>query len=248
MLTKQSKVRRDRPDAAAPATADDIEEQRERLYEDVERRRLKEWDNHQRSHRADEDQNPNRAFIDVALGDALLGRLVVELFDDTVPLTVAHFRAFLTGSGGLDLATGTKLDYLHCPLVNVGAGGGALVFGSMGRDGGGLRDESFTRRHTQRGLLTMMSRGPHMGGFAFGVTLGPAPDLDFRQVIFGRVVDGLPLLEKLEGLPVDVVGRPLVPVTITLCGVLSGERPSGTWQNAAARGTGDDENDAEVEE
>lgn len=235
MPTKQAKVRRDRADVTALGVADDTEELRERLYRDVEERRLKEWENYRRSHRADEDQNPNRAFIDITVGDALMGRLVVELFGSTTPTTVAHFRALVSGSYGVDAATKSKLDYLHCPVVNISAQQNVLVFGSTGGTSGAghpLRDENFKHRHNERGLLTMMSRGPHTGGYPFGVTLGPAPAFDFHQVVFGRVVDGLPLLEKLQSLPTDNVGRPLSPTIISLCGVLTGERPPGTWDSS----------------
>ncbi|ESL05469.1 hypothetical protein TRSC58_06882 [Trypanosoma rangeli SC58] len=73
----------------------------------------------------------------------------------------------------------------------------------------------------------MITDGPHTSGSVFGITLGPSPSLDFKQVVFGRAVDDLTLLDKLERLPLDAIGRPLVPAVVTFCGALTGPKPSG---------------------
>ncbi|RNF18060.1 cyclophilin [Trypanosoma conorhini] len=201
-------------------------------YQDVEERRLKEWENYQRSHRSTEEQQSSRAFLDISIGDVLAGRLVLELFEDTAPNTVHNFRALITGSCGVDPTTGVRLDYLDTPVHGVDHAKKLILLGELeslnvSSTGSPLQDEGYRKRHSERGLLTMITDGPHTSGSVFGITLGPSPSLDFKQVVFGRAVDDLTLLDKLESLPLDAIGRPLVPAVVTFCGALTGPKPSG---------------------
>lgn len=200
-------------------------------YQDIEERRLKEWENFQKSNRTPEDQKLNRAFIDISIDDALTGRLVIDLFDNVVPKTVEHFRALITGELGIDKRTGKKIDYLHTKLTRVDTKAGLLHFGSMAMNiVSRIEDENFSLRHTERGLLTMISQGPNTGSFCFGITLKANPDLDFKQVVFGKVIDGINVIDKLESIPVNAVGKPFTPPVIAFCGVLSGVAPPGAWK------------------
>ncbi|KPI89751.1 cyclophilin 9 putative (CYP9) [Leptomonas seymouri] len=242
MPHKVSKMRRDAPQGNGAASSV------EQHYNDIEQRRLKEWENYQKSHRSMDEANANRVFLDIAIGEALAGRLVVELFEDVVPETAAHFRRLVTGEDGVHEATDVKLDYLYTPLELIDKNRGYARFGDLlayGVQLEPLRQETFKIRHTARGLLTMTSYGPHLCNTSFGITLQPAPTLDYEQVVFGKVVDGLSLLEKLDSMPVDAVGRPLLPVYIVLCGTLTGERPPGKWM--ATQEQGGDEEDAVLE-
>lgn len=200
-------------------------------YQDIEERRLKEWENFQKSNRTPEDQKLNRAFIDISIDDALAGRLVIDLFDTVVPKTVERFRALITGELGIDKRTGKKIDYLHTKITRVDAKSGLLCFGSMAMNiVTRIEDENFSLRHTERGLLTMISQGPNTASFCFGITLKANPDLDFKQVVFGKVIDGINVLDRLESLPMNAIGKPLNPPLIAFCGVLSGTAPPGAWK------------------
>lgn len=68
-------------------------------------------------------------------------------------------------------------------------------------------DESLLLKHGEAGLLSMANRGPNTNGSQFFVTLRPAPHLDGKHVVFGRIVDGLPVLEALEQLKTDAGDR-----------------------------------------
>lgn len=237
MLQRLAKQRKDAPPNTQPPSS------REQVYNDIEERRLKEWENYQRVHRSMDEGHASRIFLDIGISEALAGRLVVELFDDLVPEASAHFRRLVTGASGVHEATGVKLDYLYTPLELVDRQHGYARFGDLLAYGvrvEPLRQETFKVRHTTRGLLTMTAYGPHLCNTSFSITLGAAPSLDYKQVVFGKIVDGLPLLEKLESLPLDPVGRPLTPAIIALCGTLTGERPPGKWALRTCR-TNDEE-------
>lgn len=207
------------------------EASRNKAYQDIEERRLKEWENYQKSHRTPEDQRTNRAFIDISIDDAIAGRLVIDLYDTVVPRTVERFRSLVTGDMGVAKDTGTKIDYLHSKLQCIDKKKQLLCFGSFGMNiPFPIEDENFALRHTERGLLTMISHGPNTARTSFGITLSAAPCLDFRHVVFGKVVDGGAVLDRLEAAPVNAVGKPLIAPLIIFCGVLTGSVPPGVWE------------------
>lgn len=229
MMSRKTRKNKDKQDVDALYLVDDAS--RFSAYQDIEERRLKEWENFQKSHRTPEDQKLNRAFIDISIDDALAGRLVIDLFDNVVPKTVEHFRALITGALGVHKRTGKKIDYLRTKITRVDTAESLLYFGSMASNTVScIEDENFSLRHTERGLLTMVSHGPNTASFSFGITLNSNPALDFKQVVFGKVVNGNSLLDKLESIPTNQLGKPLTPPIIAFCGVLTGVAPPGYWK------------------
>jgi len=67
----------------------------------------------------------------------------------------------------------------------------------------------------------MANMGRDSNGCQFFVTLQPAPQLDGKHVVFGRLVAGMALLRQLEEMPTDATERPATPIVITRCGALS---------------------------
>ena len=65
-------------------------------------------------------------------------------------------------------------------------------------------------RHNARGILSMANKGPATNGSQFFITFGPAPHLDGKNTVFGRVIgdEGLVTLGKLEKFETDKKGRP----------------------------------------
>jgi len=80
-------------------------------------------------------------------------------------------------------------------------------------------DEGFTATHTGPGLLSMANSGPDTNGCQFFITTAPAPWLDGKHVVFGRVVgDGLLTVRKVEAVPTGAENRPRLPVVVAECG------------------------------
>eukprot|EP00756_Hemistasia_phaeocysticola_P058460 Hpha_TRINITY_DN35092_c0_g1::TRINITY_DN35092_c0_g1_i1::g.82632::m.82632 len=215
--------------------ADEAERQRR---QEIQERRLREQQNYARSQKATSGGEVNpRCFLDISMGSTPLGRIHVELFAETTPLTAENFRALCTGECGVDDA-GVRLDLVdnvfHRVLPASRKHGGYVVAGDLvHRTGAGgastfgkpFVDESFRMRHSQQGLLSSVSRGPNSNTSQFCITTARCPFLDFKQVVFGRVTDGLNVVEKIEHCTCDRNCVPKEPVRITFCGQLNRTAP-----------------------
>lgn len=93
--------------------------------------------------------------------------------------------------------------------------------GTGGRSiyGGKFDDENFSVRHTSRGLLSMANSGPNTNGSQFFITFAETPWLNGKHVVFGKVVEGMDVLDKVEAVG-SSSGTPVSPVVIASCGQL----------------------------
>jgi len=120
------------------------------------------------------------------------GTILIQLFADKAPKTVNNF-VFLAREGFYDKITFHRVipGFMAQTGDPTGAGGGG--------PGYNIEDEfSPDLRHDQPGTVSMANKGqPNTGGSQFFITYGPTPHLDDKHTIFGRVVDGLEVLEQL---------------------------------------------------
>jgi len=85
--------------------------------------------------------------------------------------------------------------------------------------GGKFEDENFSMKHTGIGRLSMANAGKNTNGSQFFVTLVPCPHLDGKHVVFGKVVEGLDVLNVIANQMVDKSNhRPFANVIIANCG------------------------------
>ena len=70
------------------------------------------------------------------------------------------------------------------------------------------------------GVLSMANAGPNTNGSQWFITTADTPWLDGRHVVFGRVLEGMDVVQKLNELPVDRASRPQQIVRIAASGAL----------------------------
>lgn len=118
------------------------------------------------------------------------GDITLELFPEDAPLHVASF---------LELISGRFYDGLiwHRVVSNFVVQGGDPAGSGWGGPGYTLRDE-INRRRYGRGTLGMPKAGKDTGGCQLFLTHVPTPHLDGLYTVFGRVVEGLDVLDRLE--------------------------------------------------
>jgi peptidyl-prolyl cis-trans isomerase A (cyclophilin A) len=152
------------------------------------------------------------------------GSFTVRLFEDEVPHTVANFVGLAEGTKEWsDPKTGKKVKrpyydglIFHRVIAGFMIQGGDPLGTGTGGPGYTFADEFHPKlRHTKGGLLSMANAGPNTNGGQFFITLAPTAWLDNRHSIFGEVVEGMPVVEKIGSTATSKPGdRPLKPITI----------------------------------
>ncbi|TEB25739.1 hypothetical protein FA13DRAFT_1738079 [Coprinellus micaceus] len=162
-------------------------------------------------------------FMDIQIGETPAGRMKFELFSDIVPKTAENFRQMCTGEHRVNSRPmGYKGATFHRVVQNFMCQGGDFMkgdgTGSFSIYGDKFADENFTEKHTGPGLLSMANSGPNTNGCQFFVTTAKCDFLDGKHVVFGRVIDGMLTLRKIENVPTGANNRPKLAVKITECG------------------------------
>src|SRR5437762_5164306 len=153
---------------------------------------------------------PNETF---ALFDTTEGKFKVKLFADRAPKTVENF---------VGLAEGTKSGkrfydglVFHRVIPDFMIQGGCPHGSGMGGPGYKFADEFHpSLRHSKAGKLSMANSGPNTNGSQFFITVAATPHLDNRHTIFGEIVEGQDVANKISSVARDRNDRPNTAVTI----------------------------------
>ena len=167
----------------------------------------------------------DHVYFDVSIDGEKAGRLVFGLFGKTVPKTAENFKQLCSHSEGY----GYTDSIFHRIIPGFMAQGGDFenFDGTGGKSiyGEKFEDENFKLNHVARGYLSMANAGPGTNGSQFFILFTETPWLNGRHVVFGKVVEGLEVIDKLESVKTGASDRPTVDVKVVKSGVLELAEP-----------------------
>ncbi|MGN6150734.1 MAG: peptidylprolyl isomerase [Lysobacteraceae bacterium] len=119
------------------------------------------------------------------------GPIRIELFADKAPLTVANFvnlvqRGFYNGL------------VFHRVIADFMVQGGCPQGRGTGGPGYRFEDETNNGVRHERGVLSMANAGPNTNGSQFFITHVATPWLDGKHTVFGKVLDGLDVVDAIR--------------------------------------------------
>ena len=164
-----------------------------------------------------------RAAGTYAIFETSQGNIVIHLLEKEAPKTVENFVGLAEGSKEYtDAKTGKKTKgnfydglTFHRVIPQFMIQGGCPLGTGTGDPGYRFADEFHpSLKHSKTGKLSMANSGPGTNGSQFFITVAATPWLDNKHTIFGEVVEGQDIADKISNVPRDSGDRPRTPVIL----------------------------------
>jgi peptidyl-prolyl cis-trans isomerase A (cyclophilin A) len=146
----------------------------------------------------------------IAVIDTNMGTMEFELHEDKVPITTSNFISLANE----DFYHGV---IFHRIIKGFMIQGGDQTGTGTGGSGKTIPDEIVPElKHDSLGILSMANSGPNTGSSQFFITLAPAPHLDGKHSIFGKLIKGEDVLMAIGSVEVGDRDRPLTDVAMEI--------------------------------
>ena len=158
-----------------------------------------------------------------AVMDTSQGTIVCRLFDKEAPKTVENFIGLAEGTREFtDPRSGKSVKrpfydglVFHRVIPQFMIQGGCPLGTGTGDPGYRFADEFHpSLRHDKPGKLSMANAGPGTNGSQFFITIAATPWLDRKHTIFGEVVEGMDVADKISNVPRGANDKPKEPVVV----------------------------------
>jgi len=138
--------------------------------------------------------------------ETTMGNIVIELYDD-MPITAGNFKK-LVEEGFYDGVI------FHRVIDGFMIQGGDPTGTGTGGPGYTIPDEFTDHNRNDRGTISMANAGPNTGGSQFFINLVDNNFLDSKHPVFGEVVEGMDVIDKIANLETNANDKPLKEVVI----------------------------------
>ncbi|MCL5680694.1 MAG: peptidylprolyl isomerase [Candidatus Thermoplasmatota archaeon] len=137
-----------------------------------------------------------------------VGKIEIELFEKEMPVTAGNFvrlveRGFYDGVS------------FHRVIPDFMIQGGDPTGTGRGGPGYSIRDEFTPNNRNDRGTISMANAGPNTGGSQFFINVANNNFLDKKHPVFGKVIQGMDVVDMISKMKTDKSDRPLSKVFIT---------------------------------
>jgi peptidyl-prolyl cis-trans isomerase A (cyclophilin A) len=159
-----------------------------------------------------------------AIFNTTQGKITVQLFEADAPVTVKNFIELAEGKrewvhpGTREKSMNKLFDgtIFHRVIPDFMIQGGDPTGTGMGGPGYRFEDETRGSKHRfdKAGKLAMANSGPNTNGCQFFITVAPTPWLTGNHTIFGEVIEGQEIADKISKLKTGAQDKPATPVVL----------------------------------
>jgi peptidylprolyl isomerase len=142
----------------------------------------------------------------VVLLETSMGDIKIQLYDD-MPVTAGNFEK-LVGEGFYDGVI------FHRVIDGFMIQGGDPEGTGRGGPGYAIKDEFTNNNRNNRGTISMANAGPNTGGSQFFINLVDNNFLDGKHPVFGKVIEGMDVVDAIGKVETDGSDRPVEEVKI----------------------------------
>ena len=136
-----------------------------------------------------------------------MGNIRIELFEDTMPVTSGNFRKLVEQK----FYDGV---IFHRVIPNFMIQGGDPTGTGRGGPGYTIKDEFTKNNKNNRGTISMANAGPNTGGSQFFLNTVDNNFLDAKHPVFGKVIEGMDVVDKISNVKKNANDKPLEDVVI----------------------------------
>ncbi|HWQ20220.1 MAG TPA: peptidylprolyl isomerase [Methanotrichaceae archaeon] len=141
-----------------------------------------------------------------------MGDITIQL-DPDMPITAGNFKTLVEKK----FYDGT---IFHRIIDGFMIQGGDPKGTGMGGPGYTIKDEFTRHNKNEKGTISMANAGPNTGGSQFFINLVNNKHLDKAHPVFGKVISGMDVVEKIGKVKTDSRDRPVEPVKILSAEIL----------------------------
>jgi len=154
------------------------------------------------------EKDEKKSDSDLVLMETTMGDIKIKLFLEKAPITAGNFKELIE-QGYFDGII------FHRVIDGFMIQGGDPTGTGTGGSPNTIPDEfGEGLKHDKKGVLSMANRGPNTGSSQFFITLVPTPHLDGKHAIFGEVIEGMDVVEKIGKVKTDARDKPLEDVVM----------------------------------